>query len=520
MKRFPGVIRIALAFQWSIAVALGNPFEDASIDLPGTEIDRLVAERHREMALGQAPMSSDSTFLRRVYLDFLGDLPNSFEVIRFTRSKDPEKRAKLIDRLLDDPRFVDYWTLKWCDLLRVKSEFPINLWPNGVQAYHRWIRQAVQENRPFNVFARELLTASGSNYRDPAVNFYRAAPGQSSRDLAKVAALTFMGTRLESWEEAEQARFANIFSRVAFKRTAEWKEELVFLDPSHIEPMEIVFPDGKTQVVRSYEDPRFAFADWLTSSGNPWFARALVNRAWSWFFGRGIVHEPDDLRRENPPSIPALLVYLEGAFLESGYNIKSLFRLIANSRTYQQSSIIAGSNPEMAVAHFACYPIRRLEAEVIIDLLNRFTGQGESYSSPIPEPFTFVPEYERTVQLADGSISSSFLEMFGRPRRDSGLESERDHLPTDAQRLYLLNSAQVQGKIANSQWLKRTVARERGKPRMLVGAIYVNLLSRAPSSEEVDAVLKHFGSKGSASKQAAEDLAWALVNTKEFLYKH
>lgn len=456
--------------------------------------------------------------MRRVYLDVIGTLPEPKDVRAFLENKSPGKRAALIDRLLERDEFADYWSLKWCDLLRVKAEFPINLWPNAVQAYHRWIHDAVKENMPYDQFARELLTSSGSNFRVPPVNFYRAIQGQEPSAIAGAVALTFMGVRFDKWPEAQRQGMEAFFSRVAYKGTAEWKEEIVYLDPAASEPLKAVFPDGKKVQIKPGEDPRVVFADWLIEPGNPWFTRNVVNRVWSWLLGRGIIHEPDDIRPDNPPVNPLLLRHLEKELVQAKYDLRHLYRLILNSSTYQQSSIPSSDHPD-AEAMFACYPVRRLDAEVLIDALCWLSGTKESYSSAIPEPFTFISP-NRTIELADGSISSPFLEMFGRPARDTGLESERNNNPTEAQELHLLNSTNVQSRIERSWRLKGLLRTAKGNRRMIINQIYLTVLSRYPSQGELAAAEKYLGTKGLGVTQAANDLTWALINTKEFLYRH
>jgi hypothetical protein len=401
----------------------------------------------------------------------------------------------------------------------VKSEFPINLWPNAVQGYHRWIREAVATNKPYDQFARELLTSSGSNFRVAPVNFYRAVQGRKPEALAKVAALTFMGVRLETWPEDRRHGMEAFYSRLAFKGTAEWKEEIVLLDPAATTPLDAVFPDGRKVQIPTGEDPRRAFADWLIAPENPWFARNIVNRMWSWLLGRGIIHEPDDIRPDNPAANPELLAYLEAELVKSHYDLRHIYRLILNSRTYQQSSIPRSEKPEAELL-FADYPVRRLDAEVLIDAVNKICGSSEEYTSPIPEPFSFIPEEQRTIALADGSISSAFLEMFGRPARDTGLEGERDNRPTDSQRLHLLNSSGIQRKIESSQRLRMQMRPARRDHRMMIHSLYLSILSRAPTPEELHTVEDYLRTKGLPIQQAAADLVWALINSKEFMYRH
>ncbi len=495
------------------------PFELDGPPPSTTPLDDVVRAAWRRRGIEGARPCADAVFVRRAFLDAIGTLPEPSEVRDFLRDDRPGKRARLVDALLAREEYAEYWAMKWCDLLRVKGEFPINLWPNAVQAYHRWIRGTLRENRPFDAFARDLLTSSGSNFRVPPANFWRAVQNRSPAGLAQAVALTFMGVRYERWPEARRAGMAAFFSRVAYKRTVEWKEEIVCLDPAPTGPLAAVFPDDTPIEVPAGRDPRVVFADWLISPGNPWFARNIVNRVWAWLFGRGIVHEPDDHRPDNPPSLPEVLTYLERELVLSGYDLKHVFRTIMNSAVYQQSPIARKGRPGTEVC-FPCYPVRRLEAEVLIDALCWISGAGETYVSQTPEPFTFIPDTERSISLADGSITSPFLEMFGRPARDTGLESERSNQPTDAQRLHLLNSTDVQSRIDRSIRLRRIFETARNNPREAYENLYLTLLSREPTEAEVAAAADYAKTSRLPGNQVAQDLAWALINSKEFLYRH
>jgi len=496
-----------------------RPFESYDNGQPINEIDKIVMAGLKGKGIEPANLCSNEVFIRRVYLDINGTLPNASEVRAFIRKTNPDKRAELIDKLLKNDNFADYWSLKWCDLLRVKAEFPINLWPNAVQAYHRWLHDAVRNNVPYDKFVEEILTSSGSNFRVPQVNFYRAIQGQEPSAISTAVALTFMGTRLGNWPEQKRKEMEVFFSRLAYKKTEEWKEEIVYCDPSKTEPFDAVFPDGTKVHINSDQDSRKVFSDWLTSAENPWFARNIVNRIWSWLLGRGIIHEPDDIRDDNPAVYPELLKYLEKELVKSNYDLQHIYRLILNSRTYQQSSIPQSDNPD-AENLFACYRVRQLEAEVLVDAICKITGSRESYSSVIPEPFTFIPTNNRSIELADGSITSQYLEMFGRPSRDTGLESERNNQPTDAQRLHLLNSSHIQKKIERSNRLKKMLKMAKNNRKQLIRMAYMEIISRNPTQEEIDYMLGYFKIKDINSWQASCDLIWALVNSKEFLYRH
>jgi hypothetical protein len=495
------------------------PYEVGMTFTPENQIDTIVAATLKKKGLHPANLCSDEVFIHRVCLDLTGQLPTGQEVRKFLKNPRKDKRATLVTQLLKDDSFADYWALKWCDILRVKAEFPINLWPNGVQAYYRWIHNAIHTNMPYYRFARELLTSSGSNFRVPQVNFYRAIQGTGPENIASAVALTFMGTRLESWPDEKQKQFQVFFSRVAYKGTAEWKEEIVYLDPSATEPVNATFPDGKTIIIQPDRDPRQVYADWLIQKDNPWFARNIVNRIWFWLMGRGIIHEPDDIRPDNPPVYPELLTFLEKELVESDYDLQHIYRLIVNSRIYQQSSIPWKEGPD-AEKLFACYPLRRLDAEVLIDALCSITGTTERYSSPIPEPFTFVPEEHRSIELFDGSITSQFLELFGRPARDTGLELERNDTLTGAQCLYLLNSTHVQDKIYRSRHIQLLMRRAKWKRERIINQLYLEILSRYPTESESKIAADYLDPEKTKLRDGVNDLVWALINTKEFLYRH
>jgi hypothetical protein len=536
-------VAVSVLVLWATLVATAapegtpSPFESSAAPTARTEIDKLVLGRLEQSHIPPANLCSDAAFVRRAYLDAIGTLPTAQEAKAFLADQDPNKRSVLIDRLLTRDEFADYWAMKWGDLLRVKSEFPINLWPNAVQAYHRWIRTCIRDNVPYDRFVREMLTASGSNFRVPQVNFYRAVQSKEPQALAQAVGLTFMGVRPEGWPKEKWSQMAVFFSKVGYKSTLEWKEEIVLFDPnsrktegggektapsSVLRPpssgRQAVFPDGTTTQLSEDQDPREVFANWLIDAKNPWFARNIVNRIWFWLEGRGIIHEVDDIRPDNPPSNPELLAYLEKELVASHYELKHIYRLILNSQTYQLSSIPRSQDPKAEV-NFAFYPLRRLEAEVLIDALDQITGTTEQYSSPIPEPFTFIPEDQRSIALADASITSSFLETFGRSPRDTGLESERNNRPTAAQRLHLLNSSHIQRKIEQSTKLQ-AILQMKGQPREVIDALYLTILSRLPTEQELQVVGPYFKANGGNRRAAVMDLIWALFNSAEFLYRH
>jgi len=536
-----------------------NVFESCDAVTPESPIDKLVVS---ELARHQIHpvICSDAVFVRRAYLDVIGTLPTAKEAREFIEQPaSPHKRSLLIDRLLERDEFAEYWAMKWGDVLRIKAEFPINLWPNAAQDYHRWVRASIARNKPYDQFVRELLTASGSNFRVGQVNFYRAIQNRTPEGIARVVALTFMGARAESWPSNRLAGMTAFFSEIGYKPTSEWKEEHVFWDPLGVSAVAAntapgraavaaigqtsnilsqapvtspinraeqvaIFPDGTRVELPANRDPREVFADWLIDPKNPWFTRSIVNRVWAWLLGRGIIHEPDDIREDNPPDNPALLALLEHELIAARYDLKHVFRLILKSKTYQFSAI---SCLDTAPALFASYSPRRLDAEVLIDAINEITGSSDLYTSPIPEPFTYIPEDQPAIAIADGSTTSPFLALFGRSARATGMDNERNNKIVAAQWLHLLNSSHIQRKLEQGPRLKALFDSGRKQGEM-IEELYLTILSRFPTPEEVTK-LEAYGapSTNKAGKKSGVkrrddwiDIAWSLINSTEFLFRH
>jgi hypothetical protein len=565
MFRYRGVVAsltlLLVTLSPAVAQAETNVFESTDVPAPASQLDELIFAQWARLSFHPV-LCSDAVFLRRAYLDVIGTLPTAQEAREFIQDSHTNKRSALIDRLLQRDEFADYWAMKWGDILRIKAEFPINLWPNAAQAYHRWVRSSIAENKPYDQFAREMLTASGSNFRVGPVNFYRAIQNRTPEGIAGAVALTFMGTRMETWPPERAAGMTAFFSQIGYKPTSEWKEEHVFWDPlgictlpgssapgrpaiiaiasasasnavvqssfaSRTNAQRFVFPDGSAIEAPPNRDLREAFADWLIDSKNPWFTRAIVNRVWAWLLGRGIIHEPDDIRDDNLPSDPALLAYLEHEFVSARYDLKQIYRLILNSIAYQVSAL-PRSNSADAETHFASYPLRRLDAEVLIDAINRITGTSDLYTSPIPEPFTFIPGNQTAIAIADGSITSPFLALFGRSPRATGMHDERNNEPVPAQRLHLLNSSHIQRKLDQGPKLPALFDSRRNAPEIL-DELYLTILSRLPTPQEVETAIGYrnpsavgIADKTGRTKGRDEwaDIAWSLINSTEFLYRH
>jgi hypothetical protein len=514
-------------FRVAIPQAGPNPFPALAAN---NRIDELVYNKLKQMGVPPSGLATDEVFLRRVYLDTIGLLPTADEARAFLTKPD---RAKLIDSLLARSEFNDFWSLKWGDILRIKSEYPVRVWPKAVAVYYQWVHDGLQSNKPYDEFARELLTATGSNFRVAPANFVRAVSSHDARSLGETAALVFMGARIgcarchahpvESWTLDDDVGLGAFFARVNYKSTQEWKEEIVYPDfkltlkhPRTRAVADARVPGGITVKIGPEEDPRGQFAAWLTAPDNPWFAKNVVNRIWFWLLGRGIIHEPDDIRPTNPPVNPELLAYLESELVQHHYDLRHIYRLILNSRTYQLSS---EPNPwnTSDVALFSHYAVKRLTAEQMFDAVSQFTETTEKFRSIIPEPYSNWPQNYRATQISDGNTECNFLDLFGRPPRDTPYESERNNDVTLKQALYFLNSEQLEGKVTSSPHLKRVLTKSDAE---VLDEVYLSAFSRFPTAEEKQRLTAFLGSKKTARAQAVQDLAWAVLNAKEFEFNH
>jgi len=498
-------------------------------------IDQLVYGKLKMLGIPPSELSSDQDFLRRVYLDTIGVLPTSKEAREFYADHSYDKRVRLIDRLLRRDEYADFSALKWSDLLRIKSEYPVRVWPKAVAIYYKWLHDSLAHNKPYDQLVTELLTANGSDFRNPAVNYYRAMQDHDAQTIGETTALVFMGARIgcarchshpvESWSAKDDLSLAAFFSKIRYKSTLEWKEEIVYSDvrvnlrdPRSRAVVTPKFLAGPVAETAKDEDPRARFAQWLTASGNPWFARNVVNRIWYWLLGKGIVHEPDDMRATNPPENPELLDYLANELVTHHYDLQHVFRLILNSRTYQASSAANQWN-QWDSRHFSHYPIHRLTAEQLLDAISQTTGTSEKFTSNIPEPYSNWPAGTRAEQISDGNTACTFLDLFGRPGRDTPYESERSSEASLRQELYLLNSEQLAGKLSNSPTLKRLLAANLKDPE-LIDEVYLMTLSRFPSADTKQKLVAYLTRNASARATALQDVVWAVINTKEFLFNH
>ncbi len=480
-------------------------------------VDSTIESSLKKSSTTPSEICTDEVYVRRLYLTLAGKLPTLEESRDFLESKQKNRRAELIDKLLESDDFVYMQRLKWGDLLKVKSEFPSNIWPNGVQAYNRWITEHIRANTPYDEFVRDLLTATGSNFRTPQVSFYRAFVQRTPEAIAENVELLFLGRR------EPQPAAAQFFEQVRFKKTGEWKEEIVSVDV-YDEPKEnrVTMSDGRIVELQPKSDIRCSYVEWLTSPENREFARVMANRVWYWMMGRGIVHEPDDFRADNPPSNSELIELLTDKFIEVDYDVRALMRIILNSRAYQRSSLSTPNNRERGAELFAYYPTTRLTAEQIIDGISLITGINDRYVSRVPEPYSYFPADLTSAQIGDATVSSPQLDLFGRPSRDYSLENQRSNAINSKQTLYLLNSNSILSKIGKSKLLDTFVNGCQSQEDVIIG-VYLMLLSRYPTIEEVELINKSStiedGRKVS-NRELANTLVWALINSSEFLFNH
>jgi hypothetical protein len=445
----------------------------------------------------------DDVFFRRAHLTITGALPSAQACEKFLDNTRANKREVLIDRLLTSELGLRYMQMRWGDILRIKSEFPSNLWPNGVQAYNRWIYEQLLNNVPYDKMVRELLLSEGSNFRAPASNFYRGFQKRTSKNIYANINLLFLGNR-NCTDNGHQC-----FAQIRYKSTKEWKEEIVYIDYYDSVPWQsTILEDGTTLRLTAGSDWREAYVEWLTSRNSRRFAEVMVNRMWYWVFGKGIVNEPDDWRADNKPSDPQLLKELTDEFIDSGFDVRALMKRILLSEQFNSPAAPVGD-----------YQPQRLPAEVIVDALASVTGIWSTYSSRVPEPFTFYPPRTRSTHLGDATVSSSELELFGKVSRDVSLESQRNNAITSRQLLYLMNSSQLERRIRKSSALQKLYLNNTNI-ESIANAITLRVLSRRATPQEVALYKEYAEQSGLPLDEVAIDIVWAQINSNEFLYNH
>ncbi len=502
---------------------------------PRTDLDLAVFEKLKAHKIQASPPAPDSVFIRRAYLDAIGILPDPEEVRAFLEDDDPEKRIKLVDRLLDRPEFADYWALKWADLLRNEEK---TMGPKGVWTFQRWLRDQIDADVPLNEFAAALIVSKGSTWANPPASFHRT--NRDPETAAETVGQVFLGVRLQcarchnhpfdSWTMDDYYGLAAYFSNVERKEINNERRDR--LNSHEINGDVMVMTSGRPGMVqpRSGERlqpappgvPRSAWegtpngeealeslADWLTTD-NRQFARNLANRAWFHLLGRGIVEPVDDFRESNPPANPELLEHLTDAFIENGLRLRPLVRLIMTSEVYGLGSRPDPTNLDDEI-NFARASVRMLPAEVLLDAIGQALGKAPQFEG--------APAGARAVQLAGASMGGDFLKVFGKPDRLLTCECERSETTTLAQAFQLINGEAVRDLIEAKdnrigRWLEANT-----DPEMILEDLYIAALSREPTSTEREAALGHVASAEN-ERSAWEDVSWAILNSKEFLLRH
>jgi hypothetical protein len=535
----PGDVAVMVRYQARVAVfrasiPLGAPVEN--LPPPKNFIDELVFKKLKAVGMPASELCDDSTFVRRASIDIAGRLPTAQETSRFLSDKDPAKRDKWIDALLDSNDYADYFANKWSALLRNKRGAPTHT--RGTYAFYDWIRDSLLVNKPYDQFAREIVAASGDLSQNPPVAWYRQVnnPNAQLEDTAQL----FLGLRLqcaqchhhpfEKWSQQDYYSFAAFFSQVGRKAGTQPGEEIIFAKrglpmATNKKTKQPVPPAGLGEAplkCSADDDPRQALADWMSRKDNPFFAKALVNRYWKHFFNRGLVDPEDDMRETNPPTNPELLEALAQNFLENHFDLKNLVRTICRSQVYQLSSLPNKFNT-VDKQYFSRYYPKRLTAEVLLDAVDVATGTDSGFEG--------LPAGTRAVQLPDNSFNANsyFLTVFGRPDSSSSCECERSQDASLAQSLHLLNSKDVQDKLTSKTGRAAALAKDTQREDALkVRELYDTVYSREPDAKELELALNYFAKKPKDAKpdskpdkqQAYEDIIWALINTKEFMFNH
>jgi hypothetical protein len=496
--------------------------------VPQDLIDKHVVEKLNRLKIAPSPVAEDEEFLRRVYLDLIGIQPTPPEIRAFLADKDAGKRAKVIDSLFDRSEFVDHWSLKWGDLLqnsRNSTSSP------AVYQFREYIRGAVAANTPMDQFARNILTARGSISDDPAVVYF--AVSKDVNETVERVTQVFCGVRmlcarchthpLENWTQADYYGLASFFSQVNMKADPRFPnapntkilqlnlKASAAVHPRTGKPQPPKFLGGDELALAGDKDRREVYANWLTSPKNPFFARGLVNRFWSYFFHRGIIDPVDDIRSTNPPINPGLLDALTADFIEHKYDIRYLMRKIANSATYQRTTLPNASN-QFDEQNFSHAIPRRIPAEALLDCLVQASGVAENFGG--------VPGGFRAAQLPDGSVEHPFLKLFGKPQRMDACECERDNGSNMLQALHFINGGSILNRVRNPGGRPALLMNQKMTDDKLVTELYLWSLARNPKPKELQVGLDYIKAAGAKRAEAVQELMWALLNSKDFLLVH
>ncbi len=530
MARYQGNVAV---FRTTVPLGTATPAWDFAAK---TVVDQHTSAQWKQLGLVPSALATDEVFVRRIYLDLTGTLPTPAQALAFVANPAADKRDKLIDRLIDSPAYADYFANKWADILRVKRRGETQR-AAGTFAFHAWIREAVANDMPYSEFARAILGANGDETSNPPTVWYKEL--EKPENFVDDTAQVFLGLRMacanchhhpyEKWSQDDYWGMAAFFGRVGRKQVPVpgydqqrglLQMQVIFTrssgsitnkktnKPAIIKPL-----DGEPMEFTADEDPRQKLVDWMADPKNPYFAKAVANRYWAHFLGRGIVDPLDDMRVTNPPSNPELLDALAKNLIDNKFSLKALVKAICKSRTYQLSSLPNEWNKHDKQAYARYYP-KRMQAEVLLDALNQVTDS--------PTAFNGLPKDKnapnRAVQLPDESFTSYFLDVFGRPQRQSACECERVSEANLAQVLHLLNSDEVQQKLTRGNGRADKLAADKRPEADKLTELFLWAYGRKPTDADLKAALWHVAKHAANKKTAYENILWALVNSKEFIF--
>ena len=537
----PGKVAVMVRYQGRVAVFSASVPLGAPVDkVPASKnfVDDFVFSNLKEIGVPPSPVCDDATFIRRVTLDISGRLPTDAEIQMFFANQDSDHREQVIDSLLRSPEYADFFANKWTALLKNRRDDASDMTSNF--AFYGWVRDSLLANKPYDQLVRELLAATGTVIANPPVAWYKRVkePKQQLEDVAQL----FLGVRMqcaqchhhpfERWSQNDYYSLAAFFTQVGRKPSATRGEDLIFhrrgvAVATNIKSGAALRPAALGDVISEIapdEDPRLKLADWMSHPQNPFFAKAVVNRYWKHFMRRGLIEPEDDIRDTNPPTNPELLAALEKHFVESGFDLKELVRIIARSNAYQLSSLPNEYNVADEQNYSRYYP-RRLQAEVMLDAIDDLTGSRTDFPN--------LPSGTRAIALPDNSYNnaSPFLKVFGRPENESVCECERIQSSSLAQSLHLMNAGDIKAKLATGGGRADRLAKSETPVEHRIRELYKAAFSREPRDDEMKVSLDYLAqpqvdTAGNPINPQAdavnsfEDLIWALINTKEFLFNH
>lgn len=541
VNELPGKVSVMVRYQGHVAVFNASVPLGAKVgELPPAKnfVDAAVFANLKELGIPPSPVCDDATFLRRVTLDIAGRLPTEDEAKAFRDSKAAEKRDRWIDDLLRSSDYADFFAGKWTAMLKNRRDDASDIESNF--AFHAWVRDGLLANKPYDQFVRELLAATGTVLGNPPVAWYKRV--KEPKDQIEDVAQLFLGVRMqcaqchhhpfERWSQDDYYSLAAFFAQVGRKPSATRGEDLIFhkrgiATATNIKtraPLKPAAFGDAVPAIAPDEDPRLKLADWMKSPKNPFFAKVLVNRYWKHFFGRGLIEPEDDIRDTNPPSNPELLAALEKHFVESKFDLKELVRAIVRSNAYQLGAKPNADNVADRQNYSRYYP-RRLPAEVMLDAIDRLAGTQTDFAN--------LPAGTRAVALPDNSYnrSSPFLRVFGRPEGESVCECERVQSSNLAQSLHLINASDIRGKLAHPGGRAETMAKDPRKADVKINELYMVAFAREARPDELKAALEYLNEPRTnaagqpmdplrAARENYQDLLWAMMTTKEFLFNH